>query len=112
MFGHTQTPTTTVEDAHARTEGQVLLDVREAQEWTAGHAPGAVHLPMGELHPDRLPPATTLLVICRSGNRSGRVVDALVNAGYDALNVAGGMGAWQAAGFPVVRDDGQPGAVI
>lgn len=112
MPDHPRIPETTPAEAQARTEGQVLLDVREVDEWAAGHAPDAIHLPLSQLHPDRLPPAKRLLVICRSGNRSGRAVAALVGAGYDALNVAGGMNAWIAAGLPVLRDDGRPGRVV
>jgi rhodanese-related sulfurtransferase len=98
-------------DASSAGAGAVLLDVREDDEWAAGHAPGAVHLALSRLHPDRLPAADTYLVICRSGNRSGRVVAALTNAGFDARNVAGGMNAWAADGLPVVRSDGRPGTV-
>jgi rhodanese-related sulfurtransferase len=102
----------TPRDAAGPGAGQVLLDVREDDEWEAGHAPGAVHLALSRLHPDRLPAADTYLVICRSGNRSGRVAAALANAGLDARNVAGGMNAWAADGLPVVRSDGRPGTVI
>lgn len=98
-------------EAHAAAEGHVLLDVRELDEWAAGHAPDAVHLPLGQVHPDALPAATTLLVICRSGGRSGKAVEVLQKAGYRARNVAGGMQAWAAAGLPIVRADGEPGTV-
>ncbi|WP_285116490.1 rhodanese-like domain-containing protein [Leifsonia sp. fls2-241-R2A-40a] len=90
-----------------------LLDVREDYEWEAGHAPGAHHIPMGELgaRQHELPEDRQLLVICRSGARSRMVTDALNEANYPAANVEGGMGAWQAAGAPVLRDDGTPGAI-
>jgi rhodanese-related sulfurtransferase len=97
-------------DANAHGGDDVLLDVRELDEWAVGHAPGAHHLPLSRLHPDELP-AGRLLVICRSGGRSSRAVAALRNAGFDAVNVTGGMQGWAAAGLPVVRDDGRPGAV-
>jgi rhodanese-related sulfurtransferase len=112
MFRQTAHPDTAPADAHDRAPGQVLLDVREDDEWAAGHAPGAVHLPLSRLHPDHLPEADRLLVICRSGNRSGQAAAALARAGYDASNVAGGMNAWAAQGLPVVRLDGRPGTVI
>ena len=51
------------------------------------------------------------MVICRSGQRSGVVANALRSAGYDATNVAGGMIDWDASGLPVVTDDGTPGTV-
>ncbi len=111
MFRRTTVPATMPAEAHDRADGHALVDVREPHEWAAGHAPGAVHLPLGELHPDRLPAAERLLCICRSGARSTRAVAALRNAGYDAVNVDGGMNAWHAYGLPVVRDDGHPGVV-
>jgi rhodanese-related sulfurtransferase len=71
-----------------------------------------VHLALSRFHPERLPAAGTYLVICRSGNRSGRVVAALTATGIDARNVAGGMQAWAADGLPVVSSDGRPGTVV
>ncbi|MDR6970743.1 rhodanese-like domain-containing protein [Leifsonia shinshuensis] len=91
-----------------------LLDVREGYEWEAGHAPGAHHIPLGELseRQHELPEDRQILVICRSGARSRMVTDALNEANYPAANVDGGMGAWQAGGGPVQRDDGTPGAIV
>jgi rhodanese-related sulfurtransferase len=85
-----------------------LLDVRESDEWTAGHAPGAVHIPLGEIaeRSAEIPADKTVYVICRSGNRSGRVAAALNNAGWQAVNVAGGMQDWAAAGRPMVSESG------
>ena len=111
MFRRATVPATTPAEAHDRAVGHALVDVREPHEWAAGHAPGAIHLPLGELHPDRLPAAERLLCVCRSGARSSQAVAALRNAGYDAVNVEGGMNAWHADGLPVVRDDGHPGTV-
>jgi rhodanese-related sulfurtransferase len=87
----------------------VLLDVREPDEWRAGHAPSAQHLPMSELQ-ERLaevPRDRPVLAICRSGARSGRVTAALVGIGYEAENVDGGMKAWVKAGLPLVPPDGR-----
>jgi rhodanese-related sulfurtransferase len=83
----------------------VLLDVREPDEWSAVRAPGALHIPMRQLSTsaDRLPMSRTIVCICHVGGRSAVVADALVDAGYDAVNVAGGMDAWEAAGLPVER---------
>jgi rhodanese-related sulfurtransferase len=91
-----------------------LLDVREPYEWDAGHAPGAHHIPMGELglRQHELPEDRQILVVCRSGGRSRMVTDALNEANYPAANVEGGMSAWQAVGAPVHRDDGTPGAIV
>jgi rhodanese-related sulfurtransferase len=88
----------------------VILDVREDDEWAAGHVGGATHVPLGEV-PQRLgelPDADPLYVICRSGNRSGRAVAWLGQQGIETVNVAGGMRAWAAAGRPMVADTGVP----
>jgi DMSO/TMAO reductase YedYZ molybdopterin-dependent catalytic subunit/rhodanese-related sulfurtransferase/glyoxylase-like metal-dependent hydrolase (beta-lactamase superfamily II) len=84
--------------------GAVLLDVREPDEWNAGHAPQALFMPMGEVHArrDELPDGKPIVVVCRSGGRSAAIADALRANGYDALNLTGGMCAWTAAGLPVV----------
>ncbi|HXV92194.1 MAG TPA: rhodanese-like domain-containing protein [Pseudonocardia sp.] len=81
-----------------------LLDVREGDEWVAGHAPNARHLPMSELtaRMGELPDDDPLYVVCRSGNRSARVVAYLAGQGYPAVNVDGGMQAWAALGREVV----------
>ena len=92
--------------------GAALLDVREPYEWDAGHAPQADHVPMGLLSLDGLPAGRPLLVVCHLGVRSAAVVEALREAGVEAVNVAGGMAAWSAAGLPVVTGTGAPGAVI
>ncbi len=97
-------PETTVDNAiQAAASGVPLIDVREQQEWDAGHSPDAVLLPMSQLA-DRLDelPEGEFLVICHSGGRSARVTEVLVQQGHEAVNVAGGMLAWQAAGGPVV----------
>jgi rhodanese-related sulfurtransferase len=92
----------------------LLLDVREADEWDAGHAPQAVHIPMSELNQraDELPTDRTIVCVCHVGGRSAMVSDALNRSGWHALNLVGGMEAWQRAGFDVVTDDGAAGSVI
>jgi len=95
--------------------GAFLLDVREDDEWDAGHAPQAVHVVMGSVpdHMDDIPSDRTVVCICRVGGRSGAVATALAGAGYDVRNVDGGMLAWEAAGYPVVDGPGGgPGRVI
>lgn len=83
----------------------VLLDVREQDEWLTVRAQQALHIPMRQLSTSthRLPARTTIACICHVGGRSAIVAEALVGAGYDAVNVAGGMDAWEAAGLPVER---------
>lgn len=107
-------PETTAHDAVTRADaGEVLLlDVREEQEWLAGHAPQAVHAPLSQLQLAAIPLDRPIVAVCRSGNRSGQLTAALVPRGIDIVNLVGGMGAWQAAGLPVVRDDGTPGQVL
>ena len=93
--------------------GALLLDVRNPTEWQAGHADGAAWIPMTELadRQEELPTDREIVVICKTGSRSAQVAQALVAAGYEAVNVAGGSEAWQEAGFPIVTDDGQQGTV-
>ena len=92
----------------------VLLDVREDDEWAAGHAPGAVHVPMTALADrlDDLPDGSPVYVICRSGGRSARVTAYLNQQGWDSVNVAGGMGAWARAGRPMEADGSAAPEVI
>jgi rhodanese-related sulfurtransferase len=92
----------TPREAYDRPPDAVLLDVREDDEWRAGHAPDAVHIPMNQLTSDTMPAGRPIYCICRSGNRSGRVAELLVASRIDAYNVVGGMVAWQGAGLPVV----------
>jgi rhodanese-related sulfurtransferase len=84
--------------------GVMILDVREQDEWDAGHIPGAVFMPMGEV-PNRLseiPTDKTVIVQCRSGNRSSQVTDFLAKQGFTNVhNMSGGINAWQSAGLPV-----------
>ena len=84
----------------------VLLDVREDEEWNAGHAPGAVHVPITELAArlDEVPDATPVYVVCRSGGRSSRAAEYLNANGWDAVNVVGGMSAWSGLGRPLVSE--------
>jgi len=81
----------------------VLLDVRERDEWLAGHAPQATHIPMSELGErlTELPDEQRLLALCRSGNRSGQVTAALQERGYRITNVCGGMKSWVKVGLPL-----------
>lgn len=87
-----------------------LLDVREDDEWQAGHAPHAVHVPLHQL-PARLaelPSGGPLAVVCRMGGRSSQAVEYLAAQGVPAHNVRGGMLAWAAAGLPLVAGTGTP----
>ncbi len=88
--------------------GAFLLDVREDDEWTAGHAPEAVHVRLGDLggRVAELPRDREVYVICRSGNRSAYAAQALAAGGLNTVNVADGMTGWAVAGRPMVSEDG------
>lgn len=88
--------------------GVYLLDVREDDEWAAGHAPDAVHVRLSELnsHSDEIPRDREVYVICRSGSRSAYATQALVGAGWNAINVADGMTGWAVAGRPMISETG------
>lgn len=101
--------------ALVRRDDVLLLDVREDDEWAAGHAPAARHLPLGLIeHPAALHEVsrdTMILAICRSGRRSARATRILRDAGRRAWNVPGGMKAWARAGFVLEGSRGRSGAV-
>ena len=96
----------TAEQAHAMRAEVQLLDVREVPEWVAGHIEGAVHVPMHQLNAaqDQLSTDRTIVCVCRSGQRSAAVAQALSRAGYDAVNLLGGMHAWHLAGLAYVAE--------
>ena len=93
--------------------GATLLDVRHQEEWDAGHAPDAVLVPLDQLgyRYTEISADQPVVVICRSGARSAKAAEALAGAGYNAVNLAGGMKAWVADGLPCVTDAGDPGVV-
>jgi rhodanese-related sulfurtransferase len=103
-----------IADVPPRFDGAViLLDVREDDEWQRGHAPGAQHIPMGQVRSriGEIDPDAKLFVVCQAGGRSQRVAQYLARNGYTPVNVSGGMLAWAGAGRPVVTDDGATGVV-
>ncbi|HEX2904613.1 MAG TPA: rhodanese-like domain-containing protein [Jatrophihabitans sp.] len=92
-------------------DGALLIDVREQDEWDAGHAPQARHLPLSALNQraGELPRDRQLVCVCHIGGRSAMVTRALNQAGWQVANLEGGMQAWQLSGQPVVDADGNPG---
>jgi rhodanese-related sulfurtransferase len=110
---------------HLVAAGALLLDVREDDEWEAGHIDGAVHIPLGQLAArieelagerevageHRVPGGDRVVVVCRSGARSAHATAFLSASGVAAVNLAGGMRAWAAAGLPFEAADGSPGVV-
>jgi rhodanese-related sulfurtransferase len=95
-------------------KGASLLDVREPDEYDAGHAPMATSIPLGELENRiaELPRGVTIVCVCRSGGRSAAAAQGLTAMGLDAVNLAGGMHAWAADGLAIVAANGSPGTVI
>jgi rhodanese-related sulfurtransferase len=94
--------------------GALLIDVREQHEWDAGHAPQARLIPMSRFtqdEADTLPKDRPIVCVCHLGMRSASIANALVAGGWNAINLSGGMSAWEQAGLPVVTDDGSPGQV-
>ncbi|MCX7707870.1 MAG: rhodanese-like domain-containing protein [Anaerolineae bacterium] len=84
----------------------VLFDVREPYEYQAGHIPGVKLIPMNDV-PNRIneiPRDKTVILTCRSGNRSGQVADFLRKQGFTNVhNMQGGILAWQQAGYPIEK---------
>ena len=95
-------------------EDPFLLDVREADEYEAGHAPDAVFHPLATIPEvwSTLPADRPILCICRVGGRSAQATAFLRERGLDAVNLEGGMQAWERFGLNVVRADGSFGTVI
>jgi len=94
--------------------GAILIDVREPQEWQAGHAQGARHIPLAQLDQRRreLPLGRVVITVCRSGARSAHAASLLAEQGREVSNLRGGMRAWVAGGLPLVANGGRQGAVI
>ncbi len=107
LFGRPQVPEVNPTEAYERQQaGALIVDVREPDEWNAGHIPGARLIPLGQL-PQRLnelDPAREIVLVCRSGNRSAQATVLLQRAGFTRVaNLAGGMIAWSRARLPVTR---------
>jgi rhodanese-related sulfurtransferase len=95
-------------------EGLLVLDVREDDEWRAGHVEGSVHVPLMDLGATyaELPEAEQVLVVCRVGNRSAYAAAFLIQQGIDAVNLDGGLVAWEIAGRALVADHDAPPMVL
>lgn len=102
-------PQIDVEEAHRRLgQGELLIDVREPRERDEVRIPGSRLLPMSEFlerYQEELPRDRELMIQCRSGSRSAEVTRILLQQGYRAVNVAGGILAWESAGLPVVHGE-------
>jgi rhodanese-related sulfurtransferase len=98
----------TASDAKARIDTKqplLILDVRQPEEFRGGHITGAKLIPLNELRGriGELPKDTEILCVCRSGSRSSAAVGQLSSAGFNAMNLRGGMTGWQMAGYPVKK---------
>jgi rhodanese-related sulfurtransferase len=94
-------------------DGALMLDVREDNEWDAGRAPDAVHVALSEVpdHLDRLARDRLIVCVCRSGVRSSRAGKFLIEQGYEAVNLEGGMIAWAGEGELLEADSGEPAVI-
>lgn len=106
LFGGGEPTNVTAQEAQAQLKGDnppFLLDVRQKVEFKSGHIPKAKLITLNELpnRLDELPKDRTILCVCQSGSRSGMARRQLAKAGFDVLNLRGGMMAWQRAGLPV-----------
>ncbi|AXG78943.1 rhodanese-like domain-containing protein [Streptomyces paludis] len=105
-------------DAAAVPSDGLVLDVREDDEWAAGHVEGALHVPMSDFAArfgevaEAVADGRTAYVMCRVGGRSAQVTQYLTRQGVDAVNVDGGMLAWDGAGRPMVAETGSPAFVL
>jgi rhodanese-related sulfurtransferase len=94
-----------VDEAHQMyEEGTYVLDVRTQEEWNDFHAPSTTLIPLDELtsRVDELPKDQPIVVVCRSGNRSQTGRDILLQAGFNATSMNGGLTTWRDSGYPIV----------
>ena len=107
-----EAPATTTEFASAATQAvrdvradeAVLLDVRTDEEFAAGHAPGAIHLPLARIEAGERPDIAKdqkVYVYCRTGRRAGEAIDVLRQDGFSDLTNIGGLADWERAGGDV-----------
>jgi len=83
--------------------GTFVLDVRTQEEWDEYHAPNTTLIPLDELEAriSELPKDQDIVIVCRSGNRSQQARDILLDAGFSATSMAGGLKEWYAKGYPI-----------
>lgn len=103
-----------VQDLSASVSAYHLLDVRQDDEWQAGHIEGAQHIPIGQLAARlaEVPAGRPVVTVCRSGHRSAIAARGLAARGITAENLDGGLEAWARAGYPLRTPGGAPGRVI
>ncbi|MCL6460004.1 MAG: rhodanese-like domain-containing protein [Gorillibacterium sp.] len=79
-----------------KSESVLIVDVREPDEWAAGHIAGSKHIPLGQLMAGhhKLDPKRETIIVCRSGRRSGLACELLSEKGFNVVNLTGGLLAW------------------
>lgn len=91
-------------------DGAFVIDVREPNEWNAGHLEASNLIPLADVpdHLDELPKDRLIVCVCRSGGRSHRAAVFLAESGFDVVNLEGGMTEWHAQDRPMVADGSEP----
>ncbi len=110
MFTKRQLPYEEINPKEAKTRLEAnpdlfVLDVREPEEYAAGHIEGAILIPLGQIgfRSGELPKDRPILCVCHTGSRSSFAASRLSAAGYKVINLRGGMAAWEYARLPVKR---------
>ena len=115
VFGISNTPSIQPEQVEDSMEnGYLLIDVREDDEWQAGHHINASHIKMGEIpsNLEKFEKEKKYIIVCRSGGRSAKVTDFLVENEIDALNLSGGMKKFSKVSTNVRDSLGNTGQII
>jgi rhodanese-related sulfurtransferase len=108
LFGESTVQAVNPREAQAKLKSAqppFLLDVRQPDEYRAGHIAGSTLLPLAELaaRTGELPRDREILCVCRSGSRSGSAARQLAGMGFKTVNLSGGLLAWQRAGLPIKK---------
>lgn len=83
-------------------KSRAIVDVREPQEYAAGHVPGAISMPLSSFAPAQLPKGKPIVLICQAGGRSAKALRQALDAGCkDICHYAPGTGGWRARGGSV-----------
>lgn len=115
VFGISNTPSIQPEEVeHFIENGHLLIDVREDDEWEAGHHLNAIHIKMGEISSnlEKFEREKKYIIVCRSGGRSAKVTDFLIENEIDALNLSGGMKKFSQVSTNVKDSLGNTGQII
>jgi rhodanese-related sulfurtransferase len=109
LFGKPVSTVNALELNERLTNGKrpIVIDVRQPDEYRTGHIIGAKLIPLNKLHSrlKELPQSKEIVCVCASGNRSGSAARMLAKAGYNAVNMKGGMLAWRRANLSVRKGD-------